>query len=228
MAIQKSKYTGDPGLFGFLGGLAEKALGVASALPVIGGAATLARQVIFPGDARMRIPGASTFPTSPPGAVMPNFPMAGPGMTSAGQFASGFAGAEASQGFCPRGLFQSARDGMCRPKQVGPGSITIDPLAFLPGGRPLVSMAQQPQNGQAFQATTAMMAGKATGFPGYHWNKSGYFLMSGEYVAPGTKAVRNRRKNPANARATSNSIMRLKGAKRYAKSLGQISIRKKC
>jgi len=83
-----------------------------------------------------------------------------------------------------------------------------------------------PPAGGGFQATTAMMAGKPSGYPGYHWNKSGYFLMSGEYIAPGTKAVRNRRRNPANPRATSNAITRIKGAKRYAKSLSAISIRK--
>jgi len=77
-----------------------------------------------------------------------------------------------------------------------------------------------------FQVTTAMMAGKPTGWPGYHWNKSGYFLMTGEYVAPGTKAVRNRRMNPCNPRAVSRSIRRVKGAKRFAKSISHISIRK--
>jgi len=39
--------------------------------------------------------------------------------------------------------------------------------------------------------------------------------------------VKNRRRNPANPRATSNAITRIKGAKRYAKSLSSISIRKK-
>jgi len=78
-----------------------------------------------------------------------------------------------------------------------------------------------------FEVTTAMMAGKPTGWPGYHWNKSGYFLMTGEYVAPGTKAVRNRRMNPCNPRAVSRSIRRVKGAKRFAKSISHISIRHK-
>jgi len=63
---------------------------------------------------------------------------------------------------------------------------------------------------------------------GYHPNKSDYFLKSGEYVPAGTRWVKNRKRNPANARATSRAISRISGAKTYAKSLGRISIRKKC
>jgi len=63
---------------------------------------------------------------------------------------------------------------------------------------------------------------------GYHPNKTSYFLKSGEYVPEGTRWVKNRKRNPANARATSRAISRISGAKTYAKSLGRISIRKKC
>jgi len=63
---------------------------------------------------------------------------------------------------------------------------------------------------------------------GYHLNKSAYFLMSGEFVPEGSRYVRNRKRNPANARATSRAISRVVGAKRYATSLSRISIRKKC
>jgi len=63
---------------------------------------------------------------------------------------------------------------------------------------------------------------------GYHLNKSSYFLMSGEFVPKGSRYVRNRKRNPANSRATSRAISRVAGAKTYAKSLGRISIRKKC
>jgi len=63
---------------------------------------------------------------------------------------------------------------------------------------------------------------------GYHLNKSDYFLKSGEYVPAGTRWVRNRKRNPANARATSRAISRVVGAKKYATSLSRISIRKKC
>lgn len=97
----------------------------------------------------------------------------------------------------------------------------VDPLAILPGGRPFTSM----MNGG-----TAMVpyGGGMMGGPGYHLNKSNYFLMSGEFIAAGTRWVKNRKRNPANARATSRSIARIKGAKKYTASLSQISIRKKC
>jgi len=77
--------------------------------------------------------------------------------------------------------------------------------------------------------------GGATGFQaagppmsGYHWNKSGYFLRDGTFVAPGTKMVRNRRRNPGNMRALSRSLGRIKSAKKMAASLSQITIRKTC
>jgi len=69
-------------------------------------------------------------------------------------------------------------------------------------------------------------SGCPTGMSGYHPNKSDYFLKSGEYVPAGTRMVKNRKRNPANARATSRAISRVVGAKRYAKSLSRISIRK--
>jgi len=72
-------------------------------------------------------------------------------------------------------------------------------------------------------AMNGMMGG-----PGYHLNKSGYFLLSGQYVPAGTKWVKNRKRNPANARATSRAISRISGAKKYQHALGRISIRKKC
>jgi len=89
-------------------------------------------------------------------------------------------------------------------------------------------MLEDPNGAMNGPLPGAMVAGKPSGVPGYHWNKSGYFLMSGQYVAPGTKMVKNRRRNPANPRATSNAITRIRGAKRYAKALSAISIRKKC
>jgi len=71
-------------------------------------------------------------------------------------------------------------------------------------------------------------AGCPANLSGYHLNKSAYFLMSGEFVPAGSRYVRNRKRNPANARATSRAISRVVGAKRYATSLSRISVRKKC
>jgi len=104
-----------------------------------------------------------------------------------------------------------------------------------PGGFPFPSFAQNglvktPGVGGALErlfpgGATGMMPG-CPPMSGYHANKSDYFLKSGEFVPAGTRMVRNRKRNPANARATSRAISRIVGAKRYAKSLSRVSIRK--
>ena len=68
-------------------------------------------------------------------------------------------------------------------------------------------------------------AGKASQ-TGYHWNKSGYYLKSGEWVAKGTRQVKNRRRNPLNPRALDRSISRITSAKRASKKLSRVTIRK--
>jgi len=226
MAIARSKYTGDrmnyqgdPGFFGdIFKGIAKVGLGVAGSLPFVGGAAKLASGYLFPPAA-----GTQTYSQMPRMGIMPPRPTAGPG---------GAGGIDCSGNWSTiarrAGMSVSAVQSACAtqaaggraPLQIGPVSF---PMPFLGDVR-----GRDPGPGEAFETTTAMLAGKPSGYPGYHWNKSGYFLMSGEYVAPGTKAVRNRRRNPANPRATSNAITRIRGAKRYAKALSAISIRKKC
>jgi len=99
----------------------------------------------------------------------------------------------------------------------GPRTIRIDPGAWRPFGDPLISMGP-----------SMTEAGCPANLSGYHLNKSAYFLKSGEYVPEASRYVRNRKRNPANARATSRAISRVTGAKRYAQSLSRISIRKKC
>jgi len=74
--------------------------------------------------------------------------------------------------------------------------------------------------------STGMMPAPAMAMgSGYHLNKSSYFLLSGEFVPEGTRMVKNRKRNPANSRATSRAISRVVGAKKYAASLSRISIR---
>jgi len=82
--------------------------------------------------------------------------------------------------------------------------------------------------GPGAAAPSMTEAGCPANLSGYHLNKSAYFLKSGEFVPEASRYVRNRKRNPANARATSRAISRVVGAKRYATSLSRISIRKKC
>lgn len=57
---------------------------------------------------------------------------------------------------------------------------------------------------------------------GYHANKSAYYLMDGSFVEKGTKCVKNRRRNPMNARALSSAITRVNGGKRFQHTLSEI------
>jgi len=211
MAIQRSKYTGDPGLFGFIKGVVKTGLKVGgSMIPgPIGAVYRVAQNRLFP-----PAPGTTTYAQMPP---MGRIPPAPQGMPGSGQCAPGRAGEISS-------AMNAARA----------RGDTAEASAF---GRELLACGPQPSVIPEVYGTTgaemggfspAMQAGKPCPIQGYHWNKSGYFLLSGEYVAPGTKMVKNRRRNPANPRATSNAITRIKGAKRYAASLSSISIRKKC
>jgi len=214
VSIAKANYMGDPGLFDFFKGVVKTGLGVASVIPGIGGAAAAARSMLFPGDARVNIPGASTLPSLPKGLQIPQSPTAMPGSRRPTMSTMPVPTRGRGAGPCPSGF------------QVGP--IRVDPQAFWPGGDPLFSLqGKSPMAQDQFGVTTAMLAGKATGFPGYHWNKSSYFLMSGEYVPAGTRAVRNRRRNPCNPRAVSRALGRVKAAKRFAKSISHVSIRKR-
>ncbi len=106
--------------------------------------------------------------------------------------------------------------------RAGPSPVTRTPgirgavQRFLPGG------ATGFEVGAA--ATAAGMAPK-----GFHLNKTGYFLSSAEefgtFVAPMTRFVRNRRRNPGNMRAADRAISRIESAKRMAKRLSRITVR---
>jgi hypothetical protein len=52
-----------------------------------------------------------------------------------------------------------------------------------------------------------------------HSNKSGYHLKDGTYVAPGSRCVANRRRNPLNPRALSRAMSRVAGAQKAVRSL---------
>ncbi len=112
------------------------------------------------------------------------------------------------------------------PVQIG--RVGISPGDMWPGGRPGVTFA--PPVGAPTPGTGTnrvahhmpTMNGKG-GPSGYHLNKTGYHLKDGTYVAPGTKWVKNRRRNPMNARALRRAIGRVDAAKAWQSKLGEIS-----
>jgi len=77
-----------------------------------------------------------------------------------------------------------------------------------------------------------LVPGGATGMEqatcpsGFHANKTSYFLKSGEHVPAGTRCVRDRRRNPMNARALSRAISRVDAGKRFQHKMAGISTRK--
>lgn len=106
------------------------------------------------------------------------------------------------------------------------------------GARRRIQATPVRKTGGARGVLQRMIPGGATGFEvleqnggagpapsGWHWNKSAYTLQDGTHVAKGTKLVRNRRRNPGNARANSRAIARISSAKKMAKHLSRISIR---
>ena len=114
------------------------------------------------------------------------------------------------------------------------------PPVLLPGGARMIPSMQGPMPYQTpgiAGAAQRFFPGGATGFQappptgsmgGYHLNKTGYWLKDGTYIAPGTKWVKNRRRNPGNMKALSRSLGRIKSAKRMTKALSAVSIRKSC
>lgn len=97
------------------------------------------------------------------------------------------------------------------------GRFNIDPLAALPFGDPLFSLA----NGGN---------GAAVGCPkGFHPNKSSYWRSDGgagaEFVDEGSICVKDRRRNALNPRALTRAVGRVKSAKTANKILSRITIR---
>jgi len=110
-----------------------------------------------------------------------------------------------------------------RPAMPGTGS----PVTRVPGIRGGLQRLL-PGGATGFEVAGA---GGMAGIPpkGFHLNKTGYFLQTGEFVAPMSRFVRNRRRNPGNMRAADRALSRIESAKRMAKRLGRVTIRaRKC
>lgn len=192
---------GDPGLFGFLGNVAKTVTGVASkVLPgPLGGVASVANKALG---------GGST------ANVRPDI------------------------------LAWEQRTGKTHPSRMG--------VAKVHGGRAMpgtgvnlpFSGAQGAGIGTAFGRLSffegsgvaqtqhdryRMNAAQLACPSGYKPNKSGYWLKSGQYVEPGTKCVRYRRRNPMNPKALDRAIGRIDSAKKLKDKLSRVTVRpKKC
>lgn len=184
IAIKAAKFQGDPGLFGFLGGVAKK----------IGGAA---------------------FRTFVPGPIK-----------TALSVGAGFLGGRVSAPSVSRTSFALPAPARQRPAPVMPGiGRSATAVTRVPG---ITGLAQRMIPGGATGFEVPAAEAGALGPKGFHLNKTGYFLQTGEFVEPRTKWVRNRRRNPGNMRAADRAITRIESAKRMASRLGRITVRKKC
>ena len=100
------------------------------------------------------------------------------------------------------------------------GAITGGIGGVLGGGRTAPAMPriasitqqrQMPRPGVVAAVQRAVPGGQTGMQPiprGYRYNKSGYYTKDGQYHAPGTRLVRTRRRNPANARALRRALSR--------------------
>lgn len=98
------------------------------------------------------------------------------------------------------------------------------PVVRTPGVRGAVQRAL-PGGRTGFEVQAPGMNGAPKGM---RLNKSSYFLRDGTFVPKGTRWVKIRRRNSLNPRALDRAIGRVVGAKKAAKKLGRITVRKDC
>ena len=113
-----------------------------------------------------------------------------------------------------------------------PGSgLKSGQIPRLPAGPPRAAAPQVPAARDG-RRPFPRPKGKGPPGPGYRLNKSGYYRRNpaGQtvYIKPQSVWVKSRRRNPLNPRALDRAIGRVGSAKRAAKKLGRITIRKKC
>lgn len=105
----------------------------------------------------------------------------------------------------------------------GPGFGSMPVLNMMPTGTgvvPVSSGSSDPMLG-----TVAKQGGGGCAPSGYHWNKSGYWsnesdlLPGASWTPPGTKLVKNRKRNPYNPKAASRAMSRLSALSQGMKSL---------
>lgn len=191
---------GDPGIFGFVGKVAKKAIGVGiDILPgPIGGIARAGRSALrgrgAPAGVGRRVGPLPTPRRSRPGVGIriPAFrtPFGGTVRGTTGRAPS----ADIDLSFGGGGLGILPTDGA--------GGVTVG------------------SGGQPVPACTV----------GFHPNKSGYYRRSAAgvvFIQPMSVCVRNRRIDPGNTRATKRAISRIRSAKRLKDALQGVTVHKK-
>jgi hypothetical protein len=197
--ISKAAYRGDPGIFSFVGKALGAVAGVVSKVVPgpIGAIAGLANKVLTPAS---------------------NGKPLNPSVTSAARALPPTAINVLQSSNIPT-LYSPP------PLPQQPDSVRTSGVSLFPGG-PMVGTQTQYYPGNNTQSQNGGARPGAPCGSGFHTNKTGYYTRQG-YVAPGTKCVRNRKRNPLNPRAASRAMSRLSSAKKAAKFLGSISIREK-
>jgi hypothetical protein len=182
-------HVGDPGLFGFLGGIAKGAIGgLLSGGPagaILGGAAGAVSQLVPKPVSVAK--STSSLPVLRPAGTMFPTPVQG---------TPGFSGVSIGG---PGGV---------RVGTSTPAPVLIKSAA--PGGAPYQGAPYSP-------ALTQSIANCKT-LAGYHLNRHAYYDAKG-YHGVGTVCVKNRRRNPLNPRALSRAMSRVKSAQRAVRCL---------
>lgn len=184
---------GDPGLFGFLGGVVKGAVGGfltgGPAGAILGGAAgavsgIAGRPISVAKTAAMSpVQIASTLPIlrrTTPASILPPLPSQTP-------------------------TFSGVQIG-------GPSGVQVGT------SRPGVGTAVAPTG----PGVTGALVGAGAGTPcvaGYHYNKSRYYSTRYGVVEKGSVCVKNRRRNPLNPRALSRAMSRVKSAQKAVRCL---------
>jgi len=197
--VSRARYSGDPGLFGFLGKVAKGALsigtGVVTGHPLAG----------VQGAIQSFTGGGGTGAGCGPGYYMAKSgPKAGTCVPNAStraslQGATKFSGIKIGGGTLPGGIKLPSFTGGTTVAYGSPSPVSAGGGGGVPAGMKLACPS------------------------GFHPNKSGYYTHSEGWIPEGSKCVRNRRRNPANPRALDRAIGRLEGAKRLQHKLAGFS-----
>jgi len=118
------------------------------------------------------------------------------------------------------------------PRSFAPPRPMQEPVTKVPGFRGFAER-MIPGGATGFEVAASV---NGMGVPvGYHLNKSGYYRGGRpksdgplEWVPEKSIAVKNRKRNALNPRASDRAIGRIVSAKRWAAKLGRITVRKEC